>query len=122
MDDFNPQSPSSPVILYADDDQIHIAIHEGRQKEPSFLELPPDVQSLYQQHIEAHNQQAQQKQQMQMMQMAQQAMMTGQPPQPPPAQGHPQEHPTRKGPATPREAKNAIVGGDIPPNSAPGAS
>jgi hypothetical protein len=61
MKDFSLSNPSTqPVILAADDDQIHIAIHECEQKKPAFMELPAEAQSLFQQHIEAHNQQMQQ--------------------------------------------------------------
>lgn len=116
MDDFSIQNPNKPVLMYCDDDQVHIAIHEARQKEQSYLELPADVQQIYQAHIEAHNQQLQQKQQMQMMQAAQQSMMTGQPPQPP-ENPPPQEPHTRKGSSMSSKVKSAIQGGDIPPNS-----
>jgi hypothetical protein len=51
-----------------------------------------------------------------MMQAAAQAMATGQPPKPPEPH-NPQEPPTRKGPGMTKEAKNAMSGGDLPPNS-----
>lgn len=102
MDDFSSQnSDNQPVLLLADDDDVHIAIHEARQKHPSYLELSPEAQMMYQQHIEEHqNSKAQKEQQMMMQQMA-----MGMPPQGP--QGPPQEPGTNKGPGIPKAAKAA---------------
>lgn len=68
----NNPAGRKPVVMDADNHQIHISIHQDRQKEPSFQELPFEVQQLYAEHIQQHEQfQAQQ----QMLQMHQSAMM-----------------------------------------------
>ncbi len=72
---FNPDK--MPVVLQCDDDAVHIAVHERRIKEPSWMELDPQIQQAYMQHDEQHhNAQAMKQQQADM-----QAAMSGQPPQ-----------------------------------------
>lgn len=75
----NPQG-RRPIVMDADNHDIHIAVHQDRQKEPSFLELPFEVQQAYAMHIQQHEEMQAQKQQMAIMQAA----MSGQPPQQPP--------------------------------------
>lgn len=100
---------NKPVVLDADNHDIHIAVHQDRQKEPAFLELPFEVQQHYTQHIMQHEQMQQQAQQMQMMQAAMQAQMTGQPVEP---QGQPnpmqQQENIRKGSGLTSKTKNAL--------------
>lgn len=98
-----------PVLLDADNHQIHIALHQDREKEPSWQQLPFQVQQAYAAHIAQHEQAAQQAQQMQMIQAAHMAAMTGQPMQP---QGQPnpmeaQEH-IRKGKGNSTKIQNAM--------------
>jgi hypothetical protein len=71
-----PNSPDNqPIVLDWDVHEIHIACHENRMKEPSWMELPPEVQQAYMTHREQHIQMMQ----MKMQQMAIEAMMAGQP-------------------------------------------
>lgn len=65
-----------PVRLSCDNDDVHIAIHNDRMKEPSFQELPADVQMAYTQHIQQHQQAQDEAMHQQMLQAA----MMGQPP------------------------------------------
>lgn len=78
----NP-SGRQPIVMQADNHDIHLSIHNDRQKEPSFLELTFEVQQAYTQHVMQHEQMKMQAEMQQMQQAAQQSMMTGQPPQPP---------------------------------------
>jgi hypothetical protein len=96
-------SGMQPIVLDVDNHDVHIAVHGDREKEPSFLELPAEVQTAYAQHRMQHEQL---KAQAEMMQM-QQAMMTGQPPQP---QANPMmgQESIRKGSGIPAKAKNAL--------------
>ena len=71
-----------PIVMDCDNHDIHLSIHNDREKEPSFLELPIEVQQAYMQHKMQHEQMQQQQQMQQMQQAMQQSMMTGQPPQP----------------------------------------
>lgn len=73
----NPQG-RHPIVMDADQHDIHIAVHQDRQKEPSFLDLPFEVQQAYAMHIQQHEDMQAQKMQMQAMQAA----MMGQPAQP----------------------------------------
>lgn len=92
-----------PVVLDADDHQVHIAIHNDREKEPSFQQLPIEVQKAYAEHKMQHENALMQQQMAQM----QQAMATGQPPQPQPNPMGQQEH-IRKGPGITAKTKNAM--------------
>jgi hypothetical protein len=107
-----------PVVLDADNHQIHIQVHQDREKEPSFMELPFAVQQAYAMHIMQHEQMFAQQQQAQMQQAMMMSQMTGQPAQPP-QQGDPMGQPekARKGPAPTAKEKNAmnpdLTGGGI---------
>lgn len=98
-----------PVVMDADNHDIHIAVHNDRQKEPSFQELPFSVQQQYAMHIQQHEQMKAQQEQMQMMQSAQMAAMTGQPAQPP-QQASPMGEPQKamKGKGITAKMQNAI--------------
>lgn len=75
-----PNSPDNrPVKLVTDDNQVHVEVHSERTKEPSFMQLPIEVQQAYFQHIQEHQDAIDQQQQMEQMQAA----MSGQPPQQP---------------------------------------
>lgn len=99
-----------PVVLDADNHDIHVAIHQDRQKEPSFLELPFAVQQQYAQHIMEHEEMQAQKQHMQQMQAMQMAQMTGAPMQPPQGEPNPmgQQENIRKGAGISTKVQNAI--------------
>lgn len=98
-----------PIVMDSDNHDVHIAIHQDRQKEPSFLELPFEVQQAYSQHIMQHEQMKAQAEQMQMMQQAQMAAMTGQPMQPG-GQPNPmqEKEPIRKGKGISTKMQNAM--------------
>lgn len=102
-------SGKHPTLLDCDNHQVHIAIHQDREKEPSYLELPFAVQQAYAQHIMEHEQAQMQQEMQQQMQMAQQSMMTGQPAQPP-QQPNPmgQEESIKKSSGITSKQKNAM--------------
>lgn len=101
---------NKPVVLDADKHDIHISIHQDRQKEPSFLELPFEVQQQYSQHIQQHEQMQAQMMQMQQMQAIHMAAMTGQPPEMPQKEPNPmdQQEPIRKGSGPSSKMKDAM--------------
>jgi len=108
----NPQG-RRPIVMDSDNHDIHLAIHNDREKEPSFQELPFEVQQAYAEHKMQHEQMQQQAQMMQMQQAAMQSQMTGQPAQPPQqgpppmGPGAPQE-PIRKGKGISTKVQNAL--------------
>jgi hypothetical protein len=65
------QGRQLPINPY-DDDGEHIANHEDFQRQPHYATLPPQIQAVFEQHVQAHrdreaqNQQAQLQQQMEM--------------------------------------------------------
>lgn len=112
MDNIENSPANKPVVLDADNDQIHIDIHNRRTKEPAFMALPMSVQTLYMQHVQAHEQSASKKQQAQRMQQAAQGMT----PQP---QEQPQGAPAgpKSGHGAPTAVKNAMMGDSLTPAS-----
>lgn len=78
LDNLIKTPENHPVVLMVDNHAVHKECHAKRMKEPSFMQLPPEVQQAYMQHYMEHEQMIAQEQQMQMLQSA----MTGQPPQP----------------------------------------
>jgi hypothetical protein len=103
LDDLPFSPDNKPVMLVTDNHDIHIAVHEERTKEPSFMQLPIEVQQAYFAHIQEHQDAKAQAEQMQMMQAA----MMGMPPQqqPNPMQ---QQEPIRKGSPPTAKQKNAM--------------
>lgn len=95
-----------PVVLADENHEIHIAVHFDRVQEPAWMELDPQVQQMYMQHIEEHKMM----QQMQMQQAAMEQMMTGQPQ----GQGAPAQS-QEQGKGAPMEMKQAAMGSDLPP-------
>jgi hypothetical protein len=99
-----------PVTLVIDDHEVHLAVHERRMKEPSWMELDPQIQQAYQMHLQEHEQFMAMAQEQQMMQAA----MTGQPPQgsgsaldPTKTKGH--------GKGAPNSVREAAAMADVPP-------
>lgn len=76
LDNILMHPDKNPVVLTCDDDDVHIATHEKRMKEPAWMELDQQIQQAYMQHVEQHHQAQAMKQQQQMMQ----AMAMGQQP------------------------------------------
>jgi hypothetical protein len=103
----NPQNAQMAMVMEFDKDDVHIDVHERRMKEPSFMQLPFDVQQAFMMHTNNHKNAQSQKMQEQLIQ----AQMSGMPPDPSqgpgnsnaptPAPGH------GKGPT--REMKNAMA-------------
>lgn len=96
LDNIKNDPTKKPIVLAWDNHAVHIEVHQERMKEPSWLELAPDLQQAYMQHVQQHEQMQAQAQMIQNMQ----AMASGQPPGPP--QGAPQpmrKQPTGKGPS-----------------------
>ena len=77
LDNIANSQDNKPIVLDWDNDDIHLAVLERRMKEPSWMELPPQVQQGYMEHRQAHQDSKAQKE----MVMQMQAMATGQPPQ-----------------------------------------
>jgi hypothetical protein len=117
LDDIQNNPNNKPVVLDWDIHPIHIQVLEQRMKEPSWMELPFEIQQAYMQHRQEHEQKQQQLMQMQMMQAA--AM--GQPPGPPPQQAQaPQPMSSQpKGKGNPKSVNEALnsetlqVGGPV---------
>lgn len=117
MDDTALSPDNHPIILACDEDAIHLATHNDRMKEPSFMALSQEAQQAYMAHVQEHEAQQMQKQQAQMMQ-AMAMGMPGMPPQggaqPQPQQGKPPGMPSpSKGPGPEikgptHEQKNAL--------------
>lgn len=93
-----------PTRLSCDNDDVHIAVHNDRMKEPSFQELPAEVQQSLMMHIEQHQQA---KDELLHQQMIQAAMM-GQPPQPSAPNPMQQQESIRKGSGITSKTKNAM--------------
>lgn len=109
LDDILNNSHNIPVVLDWDNDDVHIQVLEKRMKEPSWMELPFQVQQAYMDHRMKHETSKQQKIQAQMMQ----AMAMGMPMQQQEGQGAPppmKSQPKGKGnPKAVNEALNADV-------------
>jgi hypothetical protein len=109
---FNPDK--SPVVLVCDDHQVHKSIHERRMKEPSWMELPTEVQQAYMEHVELHDQYLA----MAAEQEAMQAMMMGQSPQGNPSAGDPTQ--TKSfGKGAPADVRETAAMADVPPGEEP---
>lgn len=106
LDDALSNPNNKPVVLDWDNHAIHIQTMETRMKEPSWMELPFQVQQAYMQHRQEHEQKQQQAMQLQMMQAA--AM--GQPPGPPPPNQMPPPHMKTqpKGKGNPKSVNEAL--------------
>jgi hypothetical protein len=81
LDDIQNNQNNKPVVLDWDNHPIHIQVLEQRMKEPSWMELPFEVQQAYMAHRMEHEQKQQQLMQMQMMQAAALGAPMGPPPQ-----------------------------------------
>lgn len=103
-----------PIVFDADDHDTHIAIHQKRQKEPSFMELPSEAQQAYIAHVQEHEQFKQKKMQAELLQQQAMAPAPGTPvsAQPSAPQG-PSEgiHPAGKG--LNKEMKAQVFGTDL---------
>lgn len=98
-----------PVVMQFDNHDIHLQVLRDRMKEPSWFDLPLQLQQAYLEHESDHlNMQAQQQQE-----QAMQAAMMGQPPGPPQggAPSGPHE-PIRKGPGIDRKTQQ-MLGSDM---------
>jgi hypothetical protein len=103
-----PNNPTNkPIVFDWDNDAVHLSVHEARMKEPSWMELPMDVQQAYMQHRMEHEQSAQKK----AMMMQMQAMAMGGPVGPPPQQQGTQPQPLHPaGHGAPAPVKKALAG------------
>lgn len=115
MDNIEFSPDNKPIVLDADNDQIHIEIMDRRMKEQSFMDLSPVVHQAYMQHKMEHMQAMNQKMMAQQAeQMAQ--MQAGMPPsqgggpQPAPSPTKPEESPgvRGKGAAPSKDVKDAL--------------
>lgn len=93
-----------PVRLSCDQDDIHIAVHNDRMKEPSFQELPAEVQMAYTMHIQEHQHAKDEALHQQMMQAA----MMGQPMGPQAPDPTQNQESIRRGSGITSKTKNAM--------------
>lgn len=93
-----------PVMLISDNHDIHIAVHEDRTKEPSFMDLDPAIQQEYFAHIEEHRNAKAEAEQQQMMQ----SMMMNMPPPPPEGNPMDKEENIRKGKGVSPKTKETL--------------
>lgn len=115
LDNVMNSQDNIPIVLDWDIHQIHIAVLEQRMKEPSWMELPAQVQQAYMKHRQDHeNAQAQQQQQQQMA-----ALASGQPPGPPPGaqETQPAKHPPNGGKGPVRATQEALSSDLRPPGT-----
>lgn len=119
-----PHSPDNkPVVLDADNHDIHVEIHKRREKEPNFMALPQEVQQAYMMHVQEHEQHQQMAQQAQQMQQQAASMAGGGTPQGgapgagPQGQQSPQKLGPKAGGGPSKEIKNAIAGDALTPAS-----
>lgn len=111
LDNIEITPDKKPIVLFVDDDDIHMEVLARRMKEPSFVDAPQSVQMAYTQHYQEHQTQKSQKQQ----QAAMEALASGQPPMPHQSAAD-QMSPTRpagKGPT--KEVRNALHGDALVP-------
>jgi hypothetical protein len=95
-----------PIVFDWDNHQIHLQVHQLRMKEPSWQELPFEIQQAYMQHNMEHEQKVQEQQMMANMQ----AMAMGQPPGPSPDQQAQQPMKSQpKGKGLSKEVSNALA-------------
>lgn len=123
LDNISLNNHNMPVVLDCDQDEIHLQVHERREKEPSYMTLPIEVQQAYMQHKQQHQEAIAQKQQaMMLQQMAMQGPggpvgpqgAAGGPPQGPPGAPPPgPQGPSGTTRGTTKEIKNSVIGADI---------
>lgn len=103
LDNIENSPDNMPIVLFVDNDEIHMEVLARRMKEPSFMSLSSAVQQAYMRHYSEHQNQQSQKAQMQAME----AMANGQPPEPQNQANAPQPlHSAGKGATT--DMKNAL--------------
>jgi hypothetical protein len=114
LDNILTNPDKKPVVLNCDDDQVHLEILHRRMKEPSWMELDPQVQQAYMEHEMAHMDAQAKKQQQQVME----AMMTGQPPG---EQGSASDPTKTKsfGKGAPSDVRETAMKADVPPGTEP---
>jgi len=112
LDNIMSAPEKMPVVLDADDDEIHLEVHRRRQKSPAYMSLPFEVQQAYDQHIMEHEA----KQSMDMQNQAIQAAMSGLPPEQAqePSSLAPQEL-TQSGKGVSQGMKNSLFSDAIKP-------
>lgn len=99
-----------PVVLMVDDHQLHQEIHARRMKEPSFMELPPEIQQAYLAHYEEHQQFIDMQQQTREMQA-----MQGAPTPAPTSSADPVDDLDGRGDGVPADVAKALSTADMPP-------
>lgn len=112
LDESNLERQIQPVVLMADNHEVHIEIHNRRLKEPSFLFLPEDVQAAYMQHIQEHQNYIDQAEEMRQLKA-----MQGIDPGKPADMTQPQGPVTGDGSGAPGNILSATMGADLPPDA-----
>jgi hypothetical protein len=80
LDNLQNNPDKKPIVFDWDNHQVHQQVHTLRMKEPSWQELPFDVQQAFMQHNMEHEQKAHEQEMMQQMQAAAMGMPPGPPP------------------------------------------
>lgn len=80
LDDMKNNPNNKPIVLDWDIHPIHIQVLEQRMKEPSWMELPFEIQQAYMVHRQEHELKQQQLLSLQMMQAAAMGQVPGEPP------------------------------------------
>lgn len=107
LDNLKNTPTKTPIVLDWDNHAVHIQTHEKRMKEPSWMELPPEIQQAYMAHRQQHEMTLQQAQMMANMQAA----AAGMPPQPPQGSAMPPPmHTQPKGKGPPKAVDEAMSG------------
>lgn len=114
LDNILENPDKSPVVLDCDDHTVHLDVLHRRMKEPSWMELPPEVQQAYMQHAKQHMQFQQMQQQMEQMN----AIATGQPPQGAGSAADPTQTKSQ-GKGAPSNVRETAAMADVPPGEKP---
>jgi hypothetical protein len=106
LDNMMNMPDKKPIVFEWDNHDIHINVIENRMKEPSWQELPFEVQQAYMMHRMEHQQFKEQA----MMMMQMQAMAMGQPAMPAQNQGMPAPMSSQpKGKGLSKDVSNALA-------------
>jgi len=101
-----------PVVLMVDDHKLHQEIHARRMKEPSFMELPAEIQQSYLAHYEEHQKFIDMQQQTRELQA-----MQGAPTPAPGTAADPVDDLDGRGDGVPADVSKALNTADMPPMS-----
>lgn len=117
LDDLENNPENQPIVLIADNHEIHIETHQLRQKQPSFLALPLAVQQAHLMHVEEHQMMKAQAEQMAVMSAS---VGMGPPPQEEPGANEPSTPIAGAGNGVTAKQKNALFSDALVPGQVNG--